>query len=86
MYDQIAKRYYDTREKHFIEKEKDKKARRSPSTGSSDRLARVGLHRHEECYSVEAEPHLPHRLSRAPGQGLTQRHVPALGTTFGRGR
>ena len=24
MYDQIAKRYYDTREKHFIEKEKDK--------------------------------------------------------------
>lgn len=24
MYDQIAKRYYETREKHFIEKEKDK--------------------------------------------------------------
>jgi formate dehydrogenase major subunit len=24
MYEQIAKRYYDTREKHFIEKEKDK--------------------------------------------------------------
>ena len=28
MYEQIAKRYYDTREKYFIEKEKDKDGRR----------------------------------------------------------
>ena len=45
MYEQIAKRYYDTREKHFIEKEKDGRQARHRQPLRGHRLARLGLHR-----------------------------------------
>jgi formate dehydrogenase major subunit len=51
MYDQIAKRYYDTREKHFIEKEKDKDGKEHV-VNRLDAIASLGSAciDNEECY------------------------------------
>jgi formate dehydrogenase major subunit len=51
MYDEIAKRYYDTREKHFIEKEKDKDGK-EVVVNRLDAIASLGSAciDNEECY------------------------------------
>jgi formate dehydrogenase major subunit len=51
MYEQIAKRYYDTREKHFIEKEKDKDGN-VVSVNRLEAIASLGSAciDNEECY------------------------------------
>jgi len=51
MYDQIAKRYYDTREKHFIEREKNKDGR-EVTVNRLEAIASLGSAciDNEECY------------------------------------
>jgi formate dehydrogenase major subunit len=51
MYEEIAKRYYDTREKHFIEKEKDK-AGKEITVNRLEAIASLGSAciDNEECY------------------------------------
>src|SRR5256885_8506242 len=51
MYDQIAKRYYDTREKRFIEKEKDKEGK-EVTVNRLEAIASLGSAciDNEECY------------------------------------
>ena len=51
MYDEIAKRYYDTREKHFIEREKDKEGN-SVVVNRLEAIASLGSAciDNEECY------------------------------------
>jgi formate dehydrogenase major subunit len=51
MYDEIATRYYETREKHFIEKEKDKDGR-EVAVNRLDAIASLGSAciDNEECY------------------------------------
>ena len=51
MYEQIAKRYYDTREKHFIEKEKDKDGK-DVTVNRLEAIASLGSAciDNEECY------------------------------------
>src|SRR5882724_4151132 len=51
MYDEIAKRYYETREKHFIEREKDKDGKEAV-VNRLDAIASLGSAciDNEECY------------------------------------
>lgn len=51
MYEQIAKRYYDTREKHFVEKEKNKDGR-EVTVNRLEAIASLGSAciDNEECY------------------------------------
>ncbi len=51
MYDQVAKRYHDTREKYFVEKEKDKNGNEVP-VNRLDAIASLGSAciDNEECY------------------------------------
>ena len=51
MYDEIAKRYHETREKHFIEREKDKEGREA-LVNRLDAIASLGSAciDNEECY------------------------------------
>src|SRR3972149_6932969 len=51
MYDEIAKRYYDTREQHFIEKEKDKDGK-EVTVNRLEAIASLGSAciDNEECY------------------------------------
>ena len=53
MYEQIAKRYYDTREKYFIEREPDKEGK-EVMVNRLDAIASLGSAciDNEECYLI----------------------------------